>query len=363
MPALETMVTQHLAERHAAHLLRAIQPDAQTGLVSFATNDYLGLSQEPTVVAAGEQALAQWGAGAGASRLVQELSPGYTKLEAALAAAKGTEAALVFGSGYLAMLGVIPALVGKGDLVMADRLIHASMLDAVKLSGARLLRFSHNDLSILNNKLEINRNKFNNCLILTESVFSMDGDVSPLEAMRALADQHDAWLLSDDAHGFGVVETPRVAHLQMGTLSKAVGGYGGYVCCKAPVREYLVNHARTLIYSTALPPGVVASAEAGVRWIMQQQGISLPLQRARKFTHGLGLPEAESAIVPVVIGTAEDALKASEALKNKGFYVPVMRPPTVPKGTARLRFSFSRLHTEVQVEALIRAVRECGCVA
>ncbi len=370
MPALAAMTRQRLEKLEQESLRRNfvisepekgidVRRNGRT-LVSFGTNDYLGLSRHPNVKKAAAKALERYGAGAGASRLIAGNHPYYAELEALLCRAKNTQAALVFGSGYLASLGVIPALVKKGDVVIADRLIHSSLIDGIRLSGATLCRYSHNDLNSLNNILNNNIN--NKTIIITETVFSMDGDLAPLQDMRALADRYGAWLMTDDAHGFGVVETPRVADIQMGTLSKGVGCYGGYVCADKETIEYLKNAARTLIYSTALPPAMVAGSCEAVRMILDGDGEVLSaLKKALLFTSLLNLPQAQSAIVPVVFGETEKVLRASALLEEAGFYVPAIRPPTVPKNTARLRFSFSALHRDKDIEKLAQIVKDVRC--
>jgi 8-amino-7-oxononanoate synthase len=229
--------------------------------VSFSCNDYLGLAHHPAVITAASEAVRRYGAGAGASRLVTGSHPLYEALESLLAEVKGTERALVFGSGYMANVGTIPALVGKEDMILADRLCHACMWDGARLSGATIQRFDHNDVEHCRELLRTHRGSFGRCLLLTETVFSMDGDLGPVEELGELARAHDAWLMTDDAHGLGVCRT-RPADVQMGTLSKAVGSAGGYVCGSSELIEWLQNRARSLMFSTGLPPASVAAAAA-----------------------------------------------------------------------------------------------------
>jgi 8-amino-7-oxononanoate synthase len=346
----------------AAHRLR----DGGAARVNFCSNDYLGLAREIRLVDAAREAAATYGAGAGASRLVTGNHPLYATLEAKIAALKGTEAAVVFGSGYLANLGAIPSLVGEGDLVLADALSHACMMSGARLSGARVELFAHNDVEDLKAKLARFRGGARHCLVMTEGVFSMDGDLAPLRDVLAVARAHDAWTMTDDAHGFGVVGEGRgsAAHwgvapdVQMGTLSKAVGAYGGYVAASAAVVELLINRARSLIYATALPPPVVAAAIAGVEIIAREPALcAMPLAKARAFAAALDLPPAQSAIVPLMLGSASRALAASAALEAAGFLVAAIRPPTVPEGTARLRVTFSAAHDDRDVAALADAAR------
>jgi 8-amino-7-oxononanoate synthase len=337
-------------------------------LLSFSCNDYLNLSQHPAVKAAAIAAIERYGVGAGASRLVTGNHPLYAALEERLARLKGAEAACVFGSGYLANAGIIPALVGSGDLILADALAHACIMTGGKLSGARVEIFRHNDLAHLRELLTEHRGRHRHALIATEGVFSMDGDLAPLPELTALATQQDCWLLSDDAHGIGVVGggrgssfatgIPAAPPLQMGTLSKAVGGYGGYLCASQPVIDLMKSRARTLIYSTGLPPASVASAIAALDLIAADPDYAAqPLAKARLFTRLLDLPEAQSPIVPVIIGDARAALDASRLLETEGFLVVAIRPPTVPPGTARLRIAFTALHPDLEVARLAEVLR------
>jgi len=343
---------------------------AQNGrdLESFSCNDYLGLSRHPEVIAASIDATRRYGVGAGSSRLVNGNHPLYAKLERKLAALKGTEDAVVFGSGYLTNVGTIPALVGHADLILIDELGHSCLLAGAELSGARVVEFRHNDVAHARALLGEHRARHRHCLVVTDGVFSMEGDLAPLPELASLADEHGAWLMSDDAHGLGVVGDGRgssFAHgervdvpLQMGTLSKAAGAYGGYLCASQSVVELVRNRARSFVYSTGLPPGTVAAASRALDIIATNlELVRRPLELARLFTTELGLRAAESPIVSVVLGSAERALRASDELKLAGFLVPAIRPPTVPAGTSRLRVTFSAAHREERVRALASAVR------
>jgi len=343
---------------------------AQNGrtLESFSCNDYLGLSQHPDVIAASLEATRRYGVGAGSSRLVNGNHPLYAELERKLAELKGTDDAVVFGSGYLTNVGTIPALVGSADLIVIDELCHSCLFAGAELSSARILEFRHNDVAHARALLAEQRPRHRHCLLVTDGVFSMEGDLAPLPELAELARAHDAWLLSDDAHGLGVVGDGRgssFAHgarvdlpLQMGTLSKAAGAYGGYLCASASVIELVRNRARSFVYSTGLPPGTVAAASRALDIIAtDRELVRRPLALARLFTAELGLPPAQSPIVSVVLGRAERALHASDELKLAGFLVPAIRPPTVPAGTSRLRFTFSAAHGEQRVLALSAAVR------
>jgi len=338
-------------------------------LLSFCCNDYLNLSTHPAVIEAAVAATQQFGAGAGASRLVTGNHPLYAALEARLARLKGTEDACVFGSGYLANLGIVPVLAGRNDLVLVDELAHACLWAGATLTRGRVLRFRHNDLAHLEALLASERAAHPRVLVLTDGVFSMDGDLAPLAEMAVLTQRYDAWLMSDDAHGIGVVGGGRgSAHagptaasvpLQMGTLSKAVGGYGGYLCASRPVIDLIRTRARTFIYSTGLPPGTVAAAAAALDVIDADPAFAAqPLRKARLFTGLTGLPEAASPIVPLVLGDEVAALEASRTLAQAGFLVSAIRPPTVPDGTARLRFTFTAQHPEPEIARLAALVKD-----
>ena len=332
-----------------------------TNLISFACNDYLGLSRHPDVIQASEDATRRFGVGAGASRLVTGNHSLYQRLEAQLAQLKGTEDAVVFGSGYLTNIGVIPALLGQSDLILMDEACHSCLHAGARLARSHVLIFKHNDIDDAAKLLRLHRAEHRYCLLLTEGVFSMDGDRAPIAALLKLANEHDAWLMTDDAHGLGVVGDGRGSNvdngtalpvpLQMGTLSKAVGAYGGYLCTSRVVADLIRNRARSLIYSTGLPPGTVAAATKALEIIATDKDlVRTPIERARLFTNKLGLPTAQSSIVPLMLGSSERALQASERLQEAGYLVVAIRPPTVPAGTARLRCTFSAAHEPADVE-------------
>lgn len=325
-------------------------------MISFSCNDYLGLSSHPRVIEAAAQALKKYGAGAGASRLVTGECQLYAELEDLLANFHRAEAAVVFGSGYLANIGTIPALVGKNDLIIADKLAHACILDGAKLSGADLLRFVHNNMAHLRGLLEVNRGEYQNCLIITEEVFSMDGDLAPMPELIELAEEYDAWLMVDGAHS--VVSSQRSAiSIKLGTLSKSAGSYGGFVCGSKTLVEYLKTAARSLIFSTGLPPATLAASIEAIKIMSEQPELAeKALENASLFTEIMGLPPAQSTIVPLILGKNEKAIAASLALAEKGFLVSAIRPPTVPENTARLRFTFSALHTKKQIEELAKSI-------
>jgi 8-amino-7-oxononanoate synthase len=345
-----------------AHALRGSR-----AVVSFACNDYLGLSQHPDVIEASCRATRDFGAGAGASRHVTGNHSLYAALEQRLADLKGTEDAVVFGSGYLANLGVIPALVGPEDLIVMDQHCHSCLFAGATLAKSHVIRFAHNDAEQAEALLAEHRGKYRHCLVLTEGVFSMDGDRAPLPALVASAQRYDAWLMNDDAHGLGVVGDGRGSGfvdgvqidvpLQMGTLSKAVGTYGGYVCTSRAVADLLRNRVRSLIYTTGLPPGTVAAATQALEIIANDQGlVAKPLANAALFATAMQLPAPQSAIIPIVLETPERAMRASAALEELGFLVVAIRPPTVPEGTARLRVTFSAAHSTEDIEGLVAAM-------
>jgi 8-amino-7-oxononanoate synthase len=338
-------------------------------LISFSCNDYLNLSRHPAVVAAAMAAVREHGAGSGASRLITGNHPLFAELEGRLARLKGSEDACVFGSGYLASTGIIPALAGPDDLILLDELSHACLWTGARLSRATVLPFRHNETGHVRGLLVEYRPRHQRALIVTEGVFSMDGDLAPLPALSRLAQQHDAWLMSDDAHGLGVIGggrgstfahgTPVQVPLQMGTLSKAAGAYGGYLCASHAVCELMRNRARTFVYSTGLPPAIVAAAIAALELIEREPDYAArPLRKAKAFTRGLGLPAAQSPIVPLILGSAERALAAARLLEEEGFLVAPIRPPTVPEGTARLRFTFSAEQPDDAIDRLIAVVRD-----
>jgi 8-amino-7-oxononanoate synthase len=335
-------------------------------LVSFSSNDYLNFSQHPALKAAAREAIERFGVGSGASRLVTGNHPLYAALETRLARLKDMEAACVFGSGYLANLGIIPTLIRADDLLLIDELSHACLWAGAQLTRGTIVTFRHNDVAHAEKLLVEYRRHHPHALILTESVFSMDGDVAPLATLSVLARRFDAWLMTDDAHGLGVLGGGRGSAfssaaevpLQMGTLSKAIGAYGGYLCASRPVIDLIKTRARTVIYSTALPAAVIAAAIAALDLINNNpEYAGLPLANAKTFTRRAGLPEAVSPVVPVIIGDAEHALAASRILEDEGFLVVPIRPPTVPAGTARLRLSFTAAHSEADIMRLADIVR------
>jgi len=377
MPSLDDFALQKLAQLERDNLRRRLVPtDRLDGvwvvrdgrrLLSFSCNDYLNLSHHPAVKAAAMAALDRYGTGAGASRLVTGNHPLFAELERRLALLKGTKDACVFGSGYLANMGIVPALMGPSDLVLIDELAHSCLWTGARLSRATVMPFRHADITHAEDLLATHRQNHRSALIATDGVFSMDGDLAPLPGLAELARRFDGWLMTDDAHGLGTVGDGRgstFAHgagtgvaLQMGTLSKAVGAYGGYLCASAPVVELIRNRARTFVYSTGLPPAIAAAAIAALDVIEREPDlVSRPLAKAKAFTRRVGLPEAMSPIVPLVVGDARAALDASRLLETEGFLVIAIRPPTVPVGTARLRFTFTAGHPDEEIARLADVV-------
>jgi 8-amino-7-oxononanoate synthase len=378
MNSLDAFADRKLADLDAQSLRRRLSPTRRLDglwverggrrLLSFSCNDYLNLSHHPAVKAAAIAAVEAHGAGAGASRLVTGDHPLLGELEGRLAALKGTEAACVFGSGYLANAGILPTLVGPGDLILLDALAHACLWAGAKLSGAEVRTFRHNDADDLEAQLRDGRAGVRRVLVATDGVFSMDGDIAPLDRLSEICRRFDAWLLSDDAHGVGVLGQGRGSAalfpgaeipLQMGTLSKAVGGYGGYLCASRPVIDLIRTRARTFVFTTGLPPASAGAAIAALDLITADAALcARPLARARLFTYALGLADAQSPIVPVLMGEAESALRAQRRLEAQGFLVVAIRPPTVAVGTSRLRLAFTAAHVEADVLRLAEAVRE-----
>ncbi|MGA7166595.1 MAG: 8-amino-7-oxononanoate synthase [Pseudolabrys sp.] len=379
MHSLDAFAQDKLDDLKRRHLYRALNETVREDgiwierngrkLLSFSCNDYLNLTQHPAVKQAAISAIEEYGAGSGASRLVTGNHPLYAKLESRLARFKRAEAACVFGSGYLANAGIIPVLVGRNGLVVVDELSHACIYAGAHLSRGTVITFRHNDVTHARELLATHRGSYNHAMIVTDGVFSMDGDLAPLPELVALAEDYDTWVMSDDAHGLGVVGGGRGSSfvgnsdipvpLQMGTISKAIGSYGGYLCASAPVIELMRNRARTLIYSTGLPPACVGAAIAALDLIEREPSYAAePVRKAKAFTQRAGLPDAQSPIVPIVIGDEEIALRKSRLLEDEGFLAVAIRPPTVKPGTARLRLTFTAQHPDDQVDRLADFVRE-----
>jgi 8-amino-7-oxononanoate synthase len=375
--SLDEFAAAKLEELEHASLRRRLSESLREGgpwivrdgrrFLSFSCNDYLNLTHHPAVKAAAIKAVERYGAGAGASRLVTGNHPLLGELEERLARMKRTGAACVFGSGYLANTGIIPVLAGENDVILIDELAHACLWAGTQLSRARTVAFRHNNVAHAEALLKEQRPRARHALLVTDGVFSMDGDLAPIADLAALCAFYDVWLMTDDAHGLGVIGCGRgSAHaagasavpLQMGTLSKAIGSYGGYLCASKPVVDLIKTRARTLIYSTAVPPAMAAAAIAALTIIENEPELcAKPLAKAQAFTSFLGLAKAQSPIVPLILGAPEAALEASRKLAEEGFLVTPIRPPTVPQGTARLRFAFTAMHPDEEIAHLAQAVR------
>lgn len=351
-------------------------PGARTDgrpMLSFASNDYLGLASDPGLIEAAGEAARHWGVGSGASHLVSGHTAVHETLEQELARFTGFDAALSFATGYLANIAVMPALLGRSDAIFADRLVHASLIDGAQLSRAELHRYPHLDLDALTRQLSASsaRNK----LIVTDSVFSMDGDVAPLAALLEIASAHDAWLLVDDAHGFGVLgpggrgalaeaELSAPNLILMGTLGKAAGVAGAFVAGHATLIRWLLQSARPYIFTTASPPLLAATLLRALDLIEQgdarREHLGALIARLRR---GLGeagwsLADSRTPIQPLIVGDNQRALELSRALDARGLHVPAIRPPTVPQGSARLRISLSAGHSVEDVDRLVAALAD-----
>jgi len=380
-----TTPAEVLRQLATSGLLRSLRPlDSAAGpevirdgrtLVNFASNDYLGLARHSAIEAACIEGVQRFGAGAAASRLVCGSLPPHRVLEEALAAAKQTAGALTFSSGFATALGVIPAIVGKADYVVLDKLCHACLVDGARLSAATLRVFPHNDLDKLARLLRSIRAKSATAriLVITESVFSMDGDLCPLREIVALTEAYDALLLLDEAHAIGVLGEhgmgladalglqPRIT-FQMGTLSKAVGLAGGYLAASREWIDLLVNRARSFVFSTAPPPAIAHAALTSLQLISSHEGRE---RRATLRSHLAVFQDASGLLVnhatpilPVVLGSSEAALRASAALETHGMLVPAIRFPTVPRGTARLRISLSAAHAPAAIHCLAAKMQD-----
>ena len=377
---------QALSALQAEHRLRRLSSiDSATAstvvqdgrrLLNFSSNNYLGLAHHPALKQAAAAAIRRFGVGAGASRLLSGNHRLYEVLEAAIARFKSTPAALVFNSGYVANLGALGGWVQSGDLAFCDRLSHASLIEGARGSAGTLRIYRHGDVDHLRGLLR-RRRAGRRALIVTDGVFGMDGDIAPLPALVALADEYDAQVYLDDAHATGVLGSrgagtcdyfnlhhPRI--IQMGTFSKALGGLGGFVAAETPQIQYLINKAGPLIYTTALPPAVLAAAIAALAWIGENDAPRRRLLRhaeylrARVAAAGFDIGEGCTPIVPVRIGDNEKAVAFSQRLLAAGFWVPAIRPPTVPVGEARLRISLTAAHTRGQIDRLVDALSTLG---
>ncbi|HEX5314661.1 MAG TPA: 8-amino-7-oxononanoate synthase [Gammaproteobacteria bacterium] len=370
---LQALEGRALRRRLAVHDETAFPQITFAGrrMLDFAANDYLGLAQHPRVSAALARGAERWGAGAGAAHLLGGHSRAHADFEEALADFLGREAALLFSTGYMANLGLVSTLVGRGDTVIADRLDHASILDAATLSRARLLRYPHGDCAAAATRTRGARGRR---LIVTDGVFSMDGDLAPLPALAALAEESDAIFAVDDAHGFGVLGAGGRGSLEhfgldaqavpalVVTLGKALGVFGAAVVGSRALIETLVNRARPWIYTTALPPALAEALCVALEvlreeaWRRERVAALVARFRASAAAAGLPLLASSTPIQPILVGDAARALGFSKALADRGYFVPAIRPPTVPAGAARLRISLTAAHSESDLDGLVAAL-------
>jgi 8-amino-7-oxononanoate synthase len=388
MNAFEKRLDERLAEIRKSDLYRKVRgiESAQgtqvevdgRSVMNFSSNDYLGLANHPALKSAAIQAVERYGAGAGASRLICGSLAPHHELEETLADFKGTEASLTFATGYAAAMGAIGSLVTKEDVIVIDKLVHACIVDAAKLSGAKLRVFAHNDLNELENILQWSVSKSrithhpSRTLIVTESIFSMDGDRALLREMIELKAKYGAWLLVDEAHATGLYGANRRGlaeelgisdqiEVQMGTLGKALGAAGGYTCGSRKLIDYLVNRARTFIFSTAPVPAAAAAATAGIRLVKSEEGESrraLLFRRVSELKSKMNLKSSSgpAAIIPLPIGDEAKAMEVAEALLEKNILIPAVRYPSVARGGARLRLTLSAAHTPGQIQHLTEAL-------
>jgi 8-amino-7-oxononanoate synthase len=372
-------LSDQLAAIEAANLRRRLRTvDSAQGaevvldgrtLVNFSSNDYLGLANDPRLRAASAAAIERYGAGAGSARLVCGSQAPHAELEAVLARFKGTEAALSFSTGYAAALGTIPALVGQADVVILDKLCHASLVDGARLSGATIRVFPHNYLEKLERLLAWAGENYAkaNVLVVTESVFSMDGDTAPLREIVELKERFGAWLMVDEAHGVGVLGpggrgfaaelgVAERIDIQMGTLGKALGAAGGAICGSARLIDFLVNRARSFVFSTAPTPASAASATEAIRLLESGEADPLREKLWENLARFRAEPRPKSAIVPHIVGDEAEAVALAERLREQDLLVPAIRYPTVARGQARLRVTLNATHSAEQVERLTAAL-------
>lgn len=354
----DNYINSQLAEINQKEKLRVLRPvNSINGkyivingkkLINFGSNDYLGLSQNKKVVSSAKKALKEFGLGATSSRLICGNNILYNTLEQKLASYKGFEACLVFGSGYLANIGVLQAIATKDDLILADKLVHNCIISGITLSGATLKRFNHNNYVHLEKLAKEHRSKYKNCFIISEGIFSMDGDRADINKLNEIAKKHSSITIIDDAHS--TFEKQKIVpDILIGTLSKAIGAYGGYVCANKNVIDLILNKAGSLIFSTALAPSILAGSIKALEIIQKNQTLTTKgFERAGQFCQILNLPKPQSQIVPFLVKDNKAALNLAQKLFENGFFMPAIRPPTVK--TPRLRFSFSSFHAEKDIK-------------
>jgi len=385
MNSMDAILQAQLDQRHKQFLYRhrtnvasgcdsVLQVEGKS-LVNFCSNDYLGLAGHPDIAAALKSAVDQYGTGSGASHLISGHSTAHQQLEEQLAEFTGRPRALLFSTGYMANMGVINALVGRHDLVLEDQLNHASLLDGGHLSRADYKRYKHNNMQQLDYLLE--QSTASRKLIVTDGVFSMDGDLAPLPEMSALAAQHSGWLMVDDAHGMGVLGatgggileqqglTVEQVPVLMGTLGKSFGTFGAFIAGSEALIETLIQFARTYIYTTALPPAIACASSASLQIVHREhwrrEHLQSLIQRFRAGAEQLGLQlmDSQTPIQPVLINNDQRVMEINQQLRSKGFMVGAIRPPTVPAGSGRLRITLSANHSNQQIDQLLDALEAC----
>ena len=383
----ENWITKKLDNFNEKKLIRHINSFDKTGgiifqnnkrILNFSTNDYLNLSNHPYVKEKAIKATEKYGAGSGSSRLVSGTLSIHEELEAKIAHHKNYPDALVFGSGYMANIGIIPSLANRKDVIISDKLVHSCILDGIKLSGAKHIRFKHNDLISLKTRLQECSDIQNKKIIVVESVYSMDGDLAPLKEIFALAEKHNALLMVDEAHATGTIgnfgrglinqlDLESKIPFAMGTMSKGIGSYGGFIACSNNFKKLLIQEASSFIYTTALPPSAINASIAAIEIMEKDSSLGLDLQKKsttfREIMNesGIDTMNSKSQIIPIVIGDNQKTLNIAERLSKEGIIVGAIRPPTVPEGSARLRVSISLAHTEEDLifaaEKIIKVVK------
>lgn len=360
---IEQYVLNELHHLEKNHLLRKLKPIQRLEnsivyhnsqqYISFSCNDYFCLASNPIVKQSAIAAIQKYGLGAGASRLITGNHNLYKVLEDKLAEYHNYESAAIFTSGYMANIGTIAATMNRYDLIIADKFVHASLIDGAHLSKAKLLRFEHNDCNHCETILKTYRHLYRNCLILIDHVYSMNGDVAPIQDIANLSEQYNCWLLADDSHGFGIVKMEHKPDIYIGTLSKSLGALGGYACSSDNVIKYLHNKARSFIYSTALPISIVTGAVVAINIINQHFGE--PLHKAKIFCNELNMPEPQTNIVIINLPSNSAALSMQATLAKEGFLVTAIRPPTTL--TPRLRFAFTTAHKKEDIIRLCQVIK------
>ena len=384
----ENWITKKLDAFKEKKLVRHINSFDTTGgiifqknkrVLNFSTNDYLNLSNHPHVKEEAIKATEKYGAGAGSSRLISGTLSIHEKLEAKIAHHKNYPDALVFGSGYMANIGIIPSLANRNDIIISDKLVHSCILDGIKLSGAKHIRFKHNDLISLKARLQEYSDIQNKKIIIIESVYSMDGDLAPLKEIYTLAEEHNALLMVDEAHATGTIgdfgrglinklELESKIPFAMGTMSKSIGSYGGFIACSSNFKKLLIQEAASFIYTTALPPSAIGASIAAIEIMEKEPALGIHLQKkSTKFRaimneSGINTINSESQIIPIVIGDNQTTLDIARKLSEEGIIVGAIRPPTVPEGSARLRISISLAHTDEDLmfaaEKIIKIIKK-----